>query len=123
MRERWVYRFLALGLLASASPALAEVGDKMTSVAGMWATTIVINIVAWLCGRKMPLMALPVLPVSALVAWGGISQFNDPWLGPAIREERGQRYIEQGYITMALGVLGPIALCAGLRFWRGGRNS
>ena len=113
-RARWLLPNFLIGifLLGWSSSAVAEVADKVPSLTNMWVTTLVVNIFACILGLKKPLMALLVLPVSAFLIWGGLSELNDPWVGPAIRRELGQGYIDQSYYALAITVLGPVALFA-----------
>jgi 4-hydroxybenzoate polyprenyltransferase len=105
-------------MAAYASPAFAEVSDKMSTVDGMWGTAIGINLLAWVCGRKFPLIALLPLPISTLLVYGTWEELNDPYFARAVREELGQRYIDHSYMSAGVSFIGPILICIFLLFYR-----
>lgn len=81
-----LFRRLTFGCAALlvASPAVAEVADKVPSLGWRWgwalglcATTLLLEL--W---RKR--RGLLVVPVGALLARGGHEELSDPYVGPAI---------------------------------------
>lgn len=115
MTRSWVDRLAVATIAMTSSPAFAEISDKVPTVEGMWSTALVIVILAGVCGRKLPSMALLPLPVSALLAYGTWELLSDPSFFSAIREELGGRYIAHSYATAAVSLIGPLAMFAGWR--------
>ena len=109
---------LALFALISASPALAEVSDKIPSLTNLWAWAFAWNAIALLLGWKRPLMGLLVVPFAAFLAWGGHDMVTGAAIGPAILREQGQGYVDTVYLTGAIGVIGPVLLVLALAAWR-----
>ena len=96
--------------LTTASAAFAEVADKEPTAGWLWGEALAINLIALVLERFRPKLGLIVLPIGALLAWGGYDELTDPYVGPAIRSELGQGYITTSYLTYALALLGPIII-------------
>ena len=96
--------------LITASAAFAEVADKEPTVGWLWGGALAINLIALVLERSRPKLGLIVLPIAALLAWGGYDELTDPYVGPAIRSEPGHGYITTSYLTYALALLGPVII-------------
>ena len=93
-----------------ASPAATEVADKEPLVGNMWACALGINSMALLLEALRPRLGLLMASVGAFIAWAGHMEFSDPHVGPAILSEFGPDYINVGYASFAVGLLGPLVL-------------
>lgn len=111
MKPRFLIAVLLLTL--AASPALAEVSDKIPSTQVLWGWAIGFNLAAVLLSLWRPALGLAVVPVAAFQAWAGHEMISDPDIGPAILQEQGAGYFTQAYASGAVGVIGPL-LIAGL---------
>jgi len=72
------------------------------------------GLVGMLVCRKWPLMAVLVL---AWIVYGGMRQLlelNDPYVGPAMRNEAGLSYVILSYVSIGAGILLPL-----IGVWRG----
>lgn len=108
--------------LMLSSPALAEVSDKEPDAIQVWLVAAGICAVAFVAAKIRPWFALPLLPVSSLLALAHISELNDPAVGPAIRQELGEAYIWQVYLAAAVALIGPLTAWATLRMLRNRRK-
>jgi hypothetical protein len=97
------------------SPAFAEVVDKVATPLQLGLAPLVITILALIGGRRRAAFALLPLLLSLLWALVQASALTDPFLGQAIRAELGNGYVTGGYLSAALGVLGPVLAWAVLR--------
>jgi hypothetical protein len=116
MRTRHVVSGLLMAL--AASPAWAEVSDKIPSLEGMWVWAVGFNLAAALLSLWRPAIGLAVAPVAAFYAWAGHEMVSDPHVGRAILKEQGEGYVEQVYASGVVGVIGPlliVGLIAALR--------
>lgn len=95
-----------------ASPAWAEVSDKIPTPEGLWGWAIGFNLAALALSLFRPVLGLAVIPIAALFAWGGHDMLSDVHLGAAILEEQGTAYFRTVYATGAVGVIGPAAIVA-----------
>ena len=114
MRRR--YGLLGVLLALSASPALAEVSDKIPSLANLWLWAAGFTLAALLLAWRRPVAGLAVVPFAAFWAWSGHEMLSDPWVGPAILREQGRAYVQAVYWSAAAGVTGPL-LVAALALW------
>ena len=106
-----------LAALLLASPAQAEVSDKMLMVdhrVDPWIWPAILCAFALALELKWPRFGLATLPFSAFLAFGIYSQFNDPYVGPAILHELGDAYVRNSWIAIGFALLFPIALTIGL---------
>jgi len=72
---------------------LAEIADKVPSLAEIAAIAITVAIVAVLLGLIRKWMVLLTLPVVVLGNWVAISELQDEWFGGAAVAEFGMDYI------------------------------
>jgi hypothetical protein len=111
-----VSRLLLGGAFALlSSPAFAEVADKVATPLQLGLVPVVITVLALIGGRRRAGFALLPLLLSLLWAWVQADTLGDPFLRPAIRAELGDGYVTGGYLSAALGVLGPVLAWALLR--------
>lgn len=115
MQNRLLMSFSALATLLIASPACAEVADKIASLGALWTWTLGLNIAAFLLAFVRPLLGLIVVPFAAFLAWGAYEEMSDPYVGPAILSELGQDYILGAYASAGVGVVGPLVIV--LAWW------
>jgi len=110
---------LGLALAASASPALAEVGDKIPSLAALWGWAAGFTLAALLLALWRPAAGLVVLPLAVLWVWGGHDMVSDAHLGPAILQEQGEAYVRAVYWSGIAGLIGPLLAVLAVALWRG----
>jgi hypothetical protein len=111
---------LLIGLLAFfSSPAVAEVSDKVPTMTGLWIFPGIVVSIAFVAGVIRPYFALFFLPIGSLYAWFILSDLlHDPSVGPAILQELGDTYFISGYVSILVGVVGPLIIWAVLRRFR-----
>lgn len=97
-------------LAVAASPALAEVSDKIPAPGGLWGWAAGFTLAALLLALWRPAAGLVVVPLAALHAWGGYAMVSDIHLGPAILHEQGEGYVRMVHQSSALGVIGPLVM-------------
>jgi hypothetical protein len=87
--------------------AILEVMDKEPSLTLTLIVGGALGLAGFFAGRRRPWLAL--LPLAALLVFGlaRLSELQDPFVGPAIREEAGNGYALLTYVAVAVG----IALC------------
>ncbi len=110
-----------LAVLVLVSPAQAEVSDKMLIVdhrVDPWIWPAALCIAALALEIKWPRFGLATLPFSALLAFGIYSEFNDPYVGPAILHELGEAYVRNSWIAIGFALLFPVALTFSLNIRR-----
>jgi len=97
--------------------------DKEPTVTGNWLWALVgggLAIIAW--RWRLWLGAI----LSALVLSGIYVvhlEITDPFVGPAIQKEAGQRYVTQFYWSALVGcTLQVIAVCHGMKVWWASRT-
>lgn len=115
---RWHHATLSLALAASASPALAEVSDKIPSFAALWGWSAGFTLAALLLALWRPVAGLVVLPLAALWAWGGHDMVSDAHLGPAILQEQSEAYVHAVYWSGIAGLIGPLLAVLAVALWR-----
>jgi len=87
---------------------LLEVMDKEWPIWLVLVVFIGLGLAGMLVCRKKPSLAVLFL---TLVLWGGIRQLmelNDPYVGPAMRNEAGTAYVVLSYISIGVGILLPL---------------
>ncbi|MBU7579235.1 MAG: hypothetical protein KAF27_02015 [Porphyrobacter sp.] len=109
---------LAAVLALSASPALAEVSDKIPSLADLWMWAGGFILAALMLALWRALVGLVVVPFAALRAWGGHAMVSDAHLGPAILQEQGEAYVRAVYASGAASVTGAALAVAFVMLWR-----
>lgn len=116
MRARLV--IAGLLMVPAASPAWAEVSDKISTTQGLWGWAIGFNLAALLLSLWRPVLGLAVVPLAVFYAWAGHEMVSDAHVGRAILKEQGISYVEQVYASGAVGVIGPaliVAMIAAIR--------
>jgi hypothetical protein len=101
-------RLFAMATLVIASPASAEVADKVPSAGALWAWALGFSAIAFLLEMVRPRFGFVMVPVAALSAWAGHIELSDPHVGPAILNEIGSSYVSMSYFSFAVGLLGPL---------------
>lgn len=130
-RDRRSVPLTAVLAIVSTAPAAAEVMDKQPRLPEIWVSAVVIAVVAFLAGRRHPLLGVVALFVScytgnwALYALDGV---EDPDWGRAILAEAGRSYIVQTYLACLLELVGAAAgstvwLVRRWKEWRHGQAS
>lgn len=100
----------ALLFFMLATPAFAEVMDKMPTIGEVWKSSVLWSVIALVLGRLHP--ALGLLLVFAHFPM--LKNVLDPWMGRAIRDEAGLSYVAQVY---AANFLIFVCFLCGV-FWR-----
>jgi hypothetical protein len=120
-------RHLAAAFAAAcvASPAWAEVSDKIATPTGLWGWAAGFAFAALLLSLWRPALGLAVIPLAAFYAWAGHEMVSDAHIGPAILREQGEGYVQTVYLSGAAGVIAPlvvVAILAAIRAHRAGRQ-
>lgn len=115
---RWHRAALGLVMAISGSPALAEVSDKIPTLAGLWGWATGFTLAALLLALWRPAAGLLVLPLAVLWAWGGHDMVSDAHVGPAILAEQGEAYVRAVYWSGLAGVVGPLLAVLAAVLWR-----
>jgi hypothetical protein len=101
-----------------------EVMDKEWPLWFVFLGFLGVGLVGMVVCRKWPLMAVLVL---AWMIYGGIrqvSELNDPYVGPAMRNEAGLWYVILSYVSIGAGILLPlIGARHGRALRKSGKNS
>jgi hypothetical protein len=84
---------------------LAEVSDKVPTIAGIWLFAAVISLLCLFASAWRRRAALVALPLIALWAFIITSEVRDPYVGPAIVAELGRGYVTQAYIAAIAPVI------------------
>jgi len=105
----------ALCAVTLATPALAEVSDKIPTFQNLWTTAIGLNVIALLLGLWRPTIALIIWPFGAFLAFGQYDMVTTD-IASAILHEQGQGYIDAAHRTAAILALGPPTLYV-LTYW------
>ena len=108
---------LGAGLCLLASPAFAEVSDKILSVPGMWVQAILIGCVAIFAGRFRWWLGLPFMVLPIVIALGAFGLRHASELGREIIKEQGESYFVNFYASALLA-----ALMVGMGIWMGWRR-
>ena len=97
-----------LAALMAATPACAEIGDKVPSPPLLWGSALAMAAVAFALTRIRPWLGLMVLPLGLLQAVAGHMELTSADVGPAIVRELGSSYVVTSYFAYALGLMGPV---------------
>src|SRR5438067_13832767 len=89
----------------SLTALLAEVADKEPTLPKLWIVAIVLSGASLLLGFWRRWAALIPAAAAAIWAYTVWSELNDRFVGPAIRQELGDAYIAQSYVTTLLPFL------------------
>jgi hypothetical protein len=100
---------LLSGVLLGASPAMAEVMDKEPTLASIWLWAVPGAVGTYLCARKQPFLGLLAALVSSRNAMVAVSEWHDPFVGPAMLKEAGAGYGLQSHVALML-VLASLAV-------------
>src|SRR5713101_5873469 len=60
-------------------------------------------------GRRRPLLSVPFVAILLILGLAGFLELNDPFVGPAIREEGGFAYVWLSSSAILLGIVMPLA--------------
>ena len=111
MTKRATFRiFAALAAIIVASPARAEIADKMPSISFMWVWAIGLVAIAIVLEKVRSLLGLAVVPFGAFLLWGAHSEMADPHFGPVVLAELGSDYVTHSYASAWAGILGPVVI-------------
>ena len=103
--------FLVPPALLAATPAWAEVADKVPSTSSYMLWAIGFNLGAWLFARITPWLGLVALPFALLWSWIVVTEtLHAPDIGPAILAEFGQSYATSVWTAIALSLAGPVLI-------------
>ena len=107
-------RHVFAGLLAAltASPAWAEVSDKIATPTGLWGWAAGFGLVALLLSLWRSAFGLAVIPLAVVYAWAGHEMVSDAHVGPAILREQGEGYVQTVYLSGVAGVIAPMVVVA-----------
>lgn len=100
-----------------ATPAMAEVSDKIPSVEGLWGWALGLSLVALVLGLVKPAAALAVWPFALLLAYGQYEMISDPHIGAAILREQGQAYLDAVNTSSMALIVGPLLACLIAELW------
>ena len=81
--------------------ALAEVSDKIASVPSLWTTALAAGGLALLVGRFKLLLGVALLPISLFLVAASLEPLLDPYVGPTVLREQGERYAASVYGSCA----------------------
>lgn len=85
MRTRHVVAGMMVAL--AASPAWAEVSDKIPTPEDLWGWAIGFNLAALVLSLWRPAAGLTVIPLAVFYAWAGHEMVSDAHVGVAILQE------------------------------------
>ena len=104
----------ALLLLSAATvPLHAEVMDKEPSMVDNWVVAIGTGGLALVAWRWRRWLGALISILFALVATNVLFELRDPFVGPAIRDEAGERYVWHFYASVAVGTALHLMAVAG----------
>jgi len=103
-------RLTTAGVLVAsvASPAYAEVSDKVIPIPGILLCGVLAATAAFLACRYRPGLIWLALPLGLLFAAEGAATLQDRFVGPAIMQEAGVGYAIASYGSLALVVAASI---------------
>jgi hypothetical protein len=91
----------------------AEVMDKEPSLTQIWTEFGVLILLGTGLTLLHRWLALLVVPIIFLYAFGTLDELQDPYVGPAMLHEAGRGYVIQSYLAVILALTAPpIALLA-----------
>lgn len=96
--------------------AWAEVSDKVPSIGFLLGQAAIFTVIAFVAARYRWWLALVGLAWGLMMLWGSFDLLSDPFLGPALRQEQGDRYFMFAFAGDIAVVLG--ALAGGVLGWR-----
>ena len=112
---------LGSGLYLLATPAFAEVSDKILSIPGMWLQAVLIGGIAILACRFRWWIGLPFMILPIVIALSTFGLKLDPELSPAIIEAHGEAYF---HIFYASALFAAIMIAVGMWMgWQRNRHS
>jgi hypothetical protein len=97
------------GVACVAALIVFEVMDKEPSLFGLALWYGVLCALAYLASRIrwwLGLLLLPVIGISGF--FGNIAEVRDPFIGPAILQEAGKRYVTLSYAMLLTAIAFPI---------------
>jgi hypothetical protein len=108
-RSDWARAVLALGLLlTAATPAWAEVADKVPSLGHVFRWAIIGTAVGYAVCRFRPSLGLLTFPVAAYFHFALLSEIHRSGVGQAILRELGIPYLQAVYASLACIVVGHV---------------
>ena len=87
---------------------LAEVMDKEPAAHSLLIAGLCIALAAFFAVRFSRWLLLLFAPVACIAAVGLTGEIRDPFVGPAIVQEAGYRYVVLGYIAASAPAVGCI---------------
>ena len=103
MRLKFFIVFLLAPALAS-----AEVLDKEFTLPTMAGVALFSCMAAFWAARNRPWALAVLLPIAGIFFWLHLSEFLDPWVGPAMAAEGGPTYV----IASWLAPVAVVVACA-----------
>ena len=85
-----------------------EVMDKEPSLSGLALWYVGLCAIAYLASRQRWWLGLLLLPVIGFIGFSNIAEVRDPYVGPAILQEAGQRYVTLSYAMLLSAIAFPI---------------
>ena len=95
--------------------AILEVTDKEPSLALTLILAGSLGLAGFIAGRRRPWVSLVPLAALLFLGWARVSELQDPFVGPAIRQEPGSGYAVLTYAAIAVGIL--LCVAGALQGW------
>jgi hypothetical protein len=95
-------------LLTAATPAWAEVADKVPSLGHVFRWAAIGTAVGYAVCRFRPSLGLLTFPVAAYFHFALLSEIHDSGVGQAILREMGIPYIHAVYMSLACIIVGHV---------------
>jgi hypothetical protein len=94
--------WLSVATVLTPGNAWAEVMDKEPSLVHLWSVAIVAGLLGYFAWRWRIVAGVVATLASVPLVWGFHWELTDPYVGSAIRQEAGQGYVIQAYLSMVL---------------------
>ena len=84
--------------------AILEVMDKEPSLARTWIIAVGLGAAGFLAGRRRPWFAVPFVVAVLFLGVSRLAEFQDPYVGPAVRQEAGNAHVWLSYLAVVVGL-------------------